>query len=241
MSFTSSMDITDQDLRAISSTKGGAQLGQAGTTRDGRVYRYAKAGASALDHGKLMINADINSDVVNKTVARTYAAGVTEVIIDAAGAVAVDAYKGGYLTISDATGEGYSYLVAGNSVTTGAAELTVYLAQPTIAALTIDVSEATLTKHAYDSVVISVTDQLDMPTGVPNVDVTAAYYCWLQTGGKCSVLADASTHARGSLATISAATAGAIGLKDGHAEPQVAVYDEIAVSTEYRGVFLTMN
>lgn len=240
MSFTAAMSITDQDLRTISSTKGGTQLGQIGTTRDGRVFRFAKAGATALDHGKLMVNADLNADVVNKLVARTYAAGVTEVIIDAAGAIAADAYKGGYFTINDATGEGYSYLVTGNSVTTGAAELTVYLAQPTIAALTIDVSEASLSKHEYDAVVVSATDQADMPVGVPNVDVTAAYYCWLQTGGKCAVLADEAV-TRGLALTTGTGVAGAVEALDAAGEFQIGVASEALVDTEYRPAFLTLN
>lgn len=239
--FSTAMAITPQDVRTQSPERNGIALGQLGATSDGKLYRYGLAGGANLSHGKLAVNADIDANVANKTIAATASAGVLSVVIDAAGAITANAYRGGYLTINDATGEGYNYLVVGNTATTGAAELTVTLAEPLVAAVTVDVSEATLTKHPYDSVVISATDQLDMPVGVPNIDVTAAYYAWFQVGGKCSVLADASTHARGSLATISAATAGAIGLKDGHAEVQVGIYDELPVSTEYQSIYLTIN
>jgi len=233
--------ITPTDARKTSTTKNGVVLGSAAVTRDGKVYRWARAGSSNLAVGKLNVNSNANADVINKTVARTYDAGVTSVIIDAGGTVVADAYVDGYLTVSDATGEGFNCLVTGNTGVTGAGEITVTLAEPTPVALTIDVSEASLTRNDFDDVVISVTDQLDMPVGVPNVAVTADYYFWSQTYGNCSVLADASTHARGSMITISAATAGAIGLKDAAGEANVGVANEVGVSTEYRSQFLTIG
>jgi hypothetical protein len=233
--------ITPTDARKQSDTKNGVILGSAAVTRDGKVYRWARAGATGLAVGKLNVNSNADSNVVNKTVARTYAAGVTSVIVDAAGTVVADAYVDGYFTVSDATGEGFNCLVVGNTGVTGAGEITLTLAEPTPVALTIDVSEYTLTRNDFDDVVISVIDQLDMPVGVPNIAITADYYFWSQVYGNCSVLADASTHARGSLITISAATAGAIGLKDAAGEANVGIANEIGVSTEYRSQFLTIG
>lgn len=233
--------ITERDARKTSATRNGNVLGKPVITRDGKVYRWSRAGGTALAVGKLNVNPDPTSDVVNKTVARTYAAGVTEVIVDAAGTIVADAFQDGTFTVSDATGEGFNCLVVSNTGVTGAGEITLQLAEPTVAALTIDVSEYTLEKNNYDDVVISVTDQLDMPTGVSNTAVAADYYFWNQVWGKCSVLADASTHARGSEVTISAATAGAIGLKDAAGEPLVGVYDNTPVSTEYRSIHLKIG
>lgn len=232
MSFKVS-EISEQDVRTISSAQpGGIQLGDLASIGR-RLYRFSRAGASNLTHGKLTVNADVNADVANKTVARTYAAGVTEVIVDAAGAIAADAYKDGWLTINDATGEGYTVPVVGNTVTAGAAELTVYLAEPTYAALTIDVSEATLTKNDFDGLVISATDQADMPTGVPNIDVTAAYYFWNQIGGTCSVLWDEAV-TRGQALTIGTGVAGAVEALDAAGEPQVGFASMAGVDTEYQ-------
>lgn len=235
------LQITNTDARKTSAYKDGVVLGTPAVTRDGKVYRWTRAGGTALAVGKLNVNPDPTSDVVNKTVARTYAAGVTSVIVDAAGTIVADAFVDGTFTVSDATGEGFNCLVAGNSGVTGAGEITLNLAEPTVAALTIDVSEYTLEKNNFDDVVISVTDQLDMPVGVPNTAVAADYYFWSQVWGKCSVLADASTHARGSQVTISAATAGAVGLKDAAGEAEVGIYDNVAVSTEYRSIQLTIG
>ncbi len=207
---------------------------------DRKIYRYALAGASALDPGKLCVNSDVDSDVVNKTVARTYAAGTLEVIIDAAGAVAADEYRGGTLTISDATGEGVSMRVSGNTVTSGAAELTVYLDEPCPVALTIDVSEATLLRSPWYGVVISATDQADMPVGVPNVTIAAGSYGWLQTRGECAVWADEAV-AKGLALTTGTGTAGQVEALDAAGEVAIGVALEALVDTEYRAAYLSID
>lgn len=207
---------------------------------DQKVYRYVLAGATALDPGKLVVNSDVDSDVVNKTVARTYAAGTTTVIIDSAGAVAADEYAGGTLTISDATGEGVSCRVSGNTVLTGAGELTVYLKEPVPVALTIDVSEATLLRNPWYGVVISATDQADMPVGVPNVAIAANAYGWVQTRGECAVLADEAV-AKGLALTTGTGVAGAVEALDAAGEVQIGVALEALVDTEYRAAYLSID
>ena len=207
---------------------------------DQRVYRYVLAGATALDPGKLVVNSDVDSDVVNKTVARTYAAGTKEIIIDAAGAVAANEYRGGTLSISDATGEGVLMRVAGNTATTGAAELTVYLKEPCPVALTIDVSEATLLRNPWYGVVISATDQADMPVGVPNVTIAANEYGWVQTRGECAVWADEAV-AKGLALTTGTGTAGQVEALDAAGEVQIGVALEALVDTEYRAAYLSID
>lgn len=232
--------IVPSDARTISSTKNGVQLGTLAVTRDGKFYAWSLAGASNLATGKLTVNADANADVVNKTVARTTAAGSKSVIVDAAGTVVADAYVDGVFTVSDATGEGHDYLVVGNTGVTGAGEITLFLAEPLIEALTIDVSEYTLVKNLYDSVVISATDQADAPVGVPNLAVTAAYYFWNQIRGSAAVLADEAV-TRGQALTIGTGTAGAVEALDAAGEPQIGVANNTLVDTEYTSAFLSMN
>lgn len=216
------------------------RLGEKYTDEYQNTYRYIKAGASALAVGKLVVNADADANVVNKTVARTYAAGVTSIVVDAAGTVVADAYVDGTVTISDATGEGVNYRVSGNTGVTGAGEITLTLAQPTTTALTIDVSEYTLTKNAWDSVVISATDQADMAVGVPNIAIAASEFGWVQTGGTCAVLADEAV-TRGLALTIGTGTAGAVEALDAAGEPQIGVARDTLVDTEYTSVFLTID
>lgn len=232
--------IANSDARKTSATKDGVLLGTLAVTRDGKFYAWSKAGASNLATAKLTVNADADTNVVNKTVARTTSAGATTVIVDAAGTVVADAYVDGTFTISDATGEGHDYLVVGNTGVTGAGEITLYLAEPLIEALTIDVSEYTLVKNLYDSVVISATDQADAPVGVPNTAVTAAYYFWNQIRGSSAVWADEAV-ARGLALTIGTGSAGAVEALDGAGEPQIGVVNNTLVDTEYTSAFLSVN
>ena len=238
--LTGFLQLASQDIRKISSTKQHT-LGSVGVTRDGRVYRYALAGGSTLAPGKLNVAATVDSNVTNKTVAATVAAGAMQVVIDAGAAIAANAYADGTLNINDAAGEGISYLVRGNSATGGAAELTVDLAEPVTVGLTVDVSEATLTKNPWGDVVISATDQADMPVGVANVSLTNAYYGWVQTRGVCAVLADEAITA-GSAVVTGSGVAGAVETKD--TDDVVAVVGVALVAgvdTEYREVFLTID
>jgi hypothetical protein len=237
--FTGFMQMSPSDVRKTSTTKE-LRLGTVGVTRDGRVYRYAQAGGTTVAPGKLNVAATVDANVTNKTVARTYAVGAMQVIIDAAGAITQDAYADGFLTINDATGEGITYAVRGNSATSGAAELTADLDEPLATALTIDVSEATLTKNPWDEVVISVVDQADMVVGVANVSITNAYYGWVQTRGVCAVLADEAITA-GQAVTTGTGVAGAVEAADLIGEPQVGVAIVAAVDTEYREIFLQID
>lgn len=237
--LTGFLQLASQDIRKISDTKQ-HRLGAVGVTRDGRVYRYSQAGGTTLAPGKLAVAATVDSNVTNKTVAATVAAGVRQVVIDAGGAITANAYADGFLTINDATGEGITYAVRGNSATSGAAELTVDLDEPVEVGLTVDVSEASLTKNPWDDVVISVVDQADMPVGVPNVSITNAYYGWVQTRGVCSVLADEAITA-GLAVTTGTGVAGAVEALDAAGEPQVGVAIVAGVDTEYREIYLTVD
>jgi len=232
--------LSPTDAQSISSTRNGLNVGSVGVTRDGRVYRWSLAGGSNLAPGKINVAATVNADATNKTVARTYAANTKQVIIDAGGAISANTYQDGYLTINDATGEGTTAAVVGNSATSGAAELTVNLYEPIPVALTIDVSEASLTQHPYSGVVVSVADQLDMAVGIANVAITAAYYGWVQTRGVCAGLADES-YAIGQELVIGSSIVGALEAHDAAGEQTVAVAIVAGVDTEYREVFLNID
>ena len=240
--FVGNRTVTDQDIRTISATKSaGMRVGATGLTDDGRVYRYSLAGGTTLDPGKLCVAATVNADVTDKQVGETGAVGDTSVTIEAAGAITADTYADGYLTVNDAAGEGISYLVNSHPATTAAADLLVQLAEPVKVALTNDTSELTLTQNPWSGAVISVTDQLDMPIGVPNISVTNASYGWIQTRGFCSVLAD-ETIAVGSAVVTGGGVAGAVETRDtDDITPNVGVAVVAGVDTEYRGVFLTVD
>lgn len=238
--FTGALQLTTKDIRKISTTRDGIHLGSVGVTRDGRQYRYAQAGAADLDPGKIAVAATVDANATDVNVAATAAIGAQQVVIDAGGAIVADAYADGYLTINDATGEGIAYAVRGNTVTTGAAELTVDLDEALEVGVTVDASQATLTKNPWDDIVIAVTDQADQVVGVPNVTLTTLYYGWVQTRGICPVWAD-ETITAGLAVTTGTSVAGAVEAVDAAGEPQYGIATVAAVDTEYREIFLTID
>lgn len=238
--FSGVTQLQASDARKTSETRNGMPLGSLAVTRDGRAYRWSRAGGTNLVQANLNVNADANADVVNVQAGESAVAGATTVVVEAGGTIALDAYAGGYLTTVDAAGEGYSYLVIGNTASSGAADITVELSEPLEEALTADTSEVSLEKHPYDGVVISATNQADMPTGVQNTDVTADHYFWNQVWGQAAVLADEAV-TRGLEVTIGSAVAGSVEAVDAAAEPLVGIAQNALVDAEHRAIQLKIG
>jgi hypothetical protein len=238
MGLTASRVVSGQDFRDISSTKQMA-IGSYQETKDGRGYRYVRAGGTALDPGKIVVAATVDSNHSNESVAVAASAGVKEVSVAIAGTIAANAYDDGYLTINDAAGEGITYQINSHTAFTGSGTVVVRLADPIEVALTTS-SEATLTKNPWADVVISVADQADLCVGVPNVTVTAAYFGWVQTKGMCSVLADEAV-AAGLDLTIGSSTVGAVEAADAAGEQVIGTCIHAAVDTEYHSVYLKID
>ena len=82
---------------------------------DGRKFRYARAGAAALGAGKMGVAADIAADVLDKAMPTT-AIGAKSLVFTCGSATYVqDYFKGGFLQINDAAGEGYQYAIESSS------------------------------------------------------------------------------------------------------------------------------
>lgn len=233
--LTGFLQIASQDIRAISSTKQ-QTLGTVGVTRDGRIYRYTRAGGVTLDPGKITVAATVDTNVTNKAVTVAAAIGSKSVSFTAGSTVTANDYVDGTLNVNDAAGEGISYLVAGHLTT---AAQVVSLAEPIAVALTTS-SEVTLTKNPWADTLISIADQLDMAVGIPNVSITNAYYGWTQTRGICAALAD-ETIAIGQNVTIGSSTVGAVEAADAAGEQNVGVAIVAGVDTEYRDIFLQID
>lgn len=229
------------DVRTIGDTQVHALGARYVDAKAGRIYRYVKAGATALDPGKLVVNADLVANHTNQTFNAAAAVGDTVVYLNiGATAATQDQYRDGFLTVNDATGEGITYAVQGNSAASSSGVVTVYLKEPIKVALVASTSEGTLKPSNWSGVVISATDQADLAVGVPNVTITANYYGWVQTRGECAVLADEAV-TKGQALTIGTGTAGAVEAQDAAGEPQIGVASEALVDTEYRSAFLTID
>lgn len=217
-------------------------LGKVGMTADGRKFKYAKAGATLLAAGKLAVAADADANVVNKAVTAAAAIGSKEVKFTAGGAVSADAYADGMLQVNDATGEGYTYRIVGNTAGTAGNSyaVVVRLAEPIQAALVATTSEISLYKNDFDGLVISAVDQADLPVGVPVVPIAAGSYGWVQTFGIAAVLADEAV-TRGQTVTIGTGVAGAVEAADLIGEPAIGIAAQALIDTEYSPVFLTLG
>jgi len=234
-----SIPLSPLAARSISASKE-LPIGTLGQTPDGRCYRYAQAGAADLAPGKLAVAATVVANHQNMAVAAAAAVGATSVTVTlGATAATADYYADGFLTINDAAGEGISYRVKSHPAHAGSGSLVVELYDPIKVALTTS-SEASLDKNPWSAAVISVTDQADMPVGIPNVTITAAYYGWLQTKGVCSAFADESITA-GLAVTTGTGVAGALEAIDGAGEPLVGVALVAGVDDEYRAVSLMID
>lgn len=225
--------LSTTDITEVTTDKQ-ATLGTRGVTKDGRKFVYGKAGAANLAPGKLVVAADADSNVVNKAVTKDAPVGSKSVALTAGGAVAQDAFADGILQVNDATGEGTSYRIAGNTAGTN---IVVTLAEPIQVELKATTSEVSLYKADSDSVVISATDQADLAVGVPLVTIPANNYGWFQTYGPAAVLADEAV-TRGLELTIGTGVAGAVEAVDLAGEQVIGVASQALVDTEYSPVFL---
>ena len=218
------------------------ELGALRILRDGRKFRYAKAGASALAAGKLSCAAALGADVMNEACTAVHAIGdvvFAETITSAT--YAENYFAGGYLQVNDGTGEGYQYKIVSSSAVAASTSIILTLDEPIrIATLGTSGSEFSIMQSPWQAVVETAT--LAMPVGVATGVVTAAYYCWLQTGGPAIALSGASD-AVGKPLFQSTSVAGALsGADTASYYPQVAIaMGTVGVATEYKPVMLCLD
>lgn len=181
-------------------------LGTKRFDRRGNIYRYAKAGSTALSAGKMTVAAGIAAAVTNKA-AVAAAAGTKALTLTVASATyPANYFAGGDFHINDADGEGYKYEIATSSAVAAGTSISITLVDGIKKALTTS-SEFTLVHSPFMATAISTTEESE-PTGVPLVDVPANHYYWSQTGGE-GICLIAGTPAVGSNLTLSS-TAGAL-------------------------------
>ncbi len=239
--FTQRISLTNQDARAVSATK----LHQVGTiceTADGRCYRYAQAGLTALAAG--LVNngvAKVTNHTIN-SVATAAAVGARRVNITLAGATATTAgqYDGGYLHVIDSAGVGSSYRIAGTPVIAGSGTGFIELEEAIATALTTSSKVALVPSPWSGSVVQSGSVSLFI-NGTNNVIVPISNYYWSQTSGVASVLSD-GVIAKNAEAINSDAVAGAVETRvDATVTRGVGFAVEATVDTKYYPIFLTLE
>lgn len=164
-------------------------LGERFETKDGRAFRYAKAGASALVVGNvLQAPAQVTThDQLTATAAAIGDKTVT-VTLDGTNNAAANQYAEGWAVVDTTPGEGYAYPILSHPAALASATLQLTLAEPIQVAWTTS-TRVTLVPNPYSGVIQSpVTTLTGAVVGIATYPITAAEYGWIQVDGIAPVL-----------------------------------------------------
>lgn len=199
----------DQQLFSSSSTQR-APLGSKAVTKDGRVFRYCKAGASNLVVGHL-IQAPAQIANHQQLTPSAAALGARQIIATlGATAAAENLYAEGWAIIDTTPGLGYQYPISGHLAVASAGVITLELPADSLIQVALTaVSRVSLQQNPYHSVIQSPTTATGAVVGVAVYPITASHYGWIQTHGPGAVLIDGAP-AVGTPVRASDGTAGAV-------------------------------
>ena len=233
--FTGDIQIADSAPYSSSATQN-FPLGARAKTADGRIFRYCKAGGTALVAGKLQqAPAEVTGD--QNLACAAAAIGATSITTTTTVTVTANQYAGGYVIGSITPGQGQMYRILSHPAATAAA-LTITLDDPLRVALTTD-SRIDLVANPYNAVVVNPTTATSGPVGVAVYAIPASEFGWIQTGGITAVLSDGGSTV-GTNVSASNATAGAV-------EASVTAQAEVGyamtgiATTDYGAVMLTID
>lgn len=181
-------------------------LGELVFSNDGRAFRYARAGGTALVVGRLQQS---KIEVTGNQNLTAVAAAIGDLTLVSTSTVTVTAnqYTGGWALITVTPGEGYQYAIKSHIAYTAAAP-TFTLEDPIQIALTTG-SRIDLVENPYSAIVVNPATATSGPNGVAIFPVVAAQFGWLQVGGVANILADGIVTV-GTNVSASNATAGAV-------------------------------
>ena len=201
--------ITGRDLYTSSAEKHHA-LGTLGVDKLGRKFRYVKAGGTSLVVGNVLQESVRDTQFTGLAVPAAIAIGAkTLVLTNGTTTTVADQFKGGIAVVSESTGIGQQFVIAGNTVATSGAALTVTLEDDVRVALS-TTSKVTLKMSPYMDVIVSPTTRSGKTIGGAIYPITNAQYGWIQTGGLGAALSDATVAAVGEGLSPSTTTAGCV-------------------------------
>lgn len=206
----------------------------------GPIYRYAKAGGTALAPGKLVGTAAADTNFINKSVPYAAAIGATQIYITATAAAAAGQFNDGYAIVNDEVGEGHRYEIESHTIpSSGDMLITLKPTTPIKVALT-TASQVTLRANNYTGLLVTAATLIGAVVGVCPINVTAAYYFWVLTRGETPCLSD-GTPTVGSAITASTSVAGAFMANAASGTYVVGRTLEKGVNTEYTHIMLHLE
>jgi len=188
------------DEKVAQSTSFGVPLGAKMILPDGReyVHAYANTGAALAVGTPVLqkVGGGLAGSTENLAVATAATIGATSVVLTMPAGTTVctvvDQYAGGYLFVTNDTGQGYNYKIRKSSTAAAAstATFTLEVTDPIVVALAAGTSDCCVRENAFWGVIErpAGTASGGIPAGVPNDAVSAGFYCWLQRKGEVNVL-----------------------------------------------------
>ena len=198
--------------KEVGTNSRGRALGTRGVTGDGRVFYWAKNGATEINAHRLVATSVYQSNITESMDLDigTNVSGVTSLTVKFTCPPAANEYADGTLTFGVSPGYG-TYKVKSHvvGVSTTKTAVTLYEDDKLRQALTSGTTKVGLHRNPYASVIINPAAPTGAAIGVTPVVVPIANYFWLQTWGRGGVIADTSPVV-GERLTVSSVSAGGV-------------------------------
>jgi hypothetical protein len=236
---------TPTQLPGASSAVQAYPLGTKLEARDGRIWRYCKAGGTQLAAGLMGQSPAIDAKLENEVQtgnATNIGDTVISVLITTGSGLTPANLAGGYMVVEDVTGEGQYYKINTAAWATSDTVLAVTLDEP-LRVATDATSEVSLYPNPWLGIVVAPTTLTGYCVGVATGIITANHYYWAQRCGPCAMVVDDGEtvvvgEAAGYPATI--ATPGAVGIS-AVTDPIWGEFMGVAAAGETALVYLRME
>lgn len=221
-------------------------LGTLAITRDGRLFRYCKAGGSSLVVGNVIQSP---AQIANhqQLVPSAAPIGANQIVATLGATAATEnQYAEGLAIIDTTPGLGYPYGVSGHAAVLSGGVITLNLPLDELVQVALTgTSRVSLQVHPYRDVIQHPIAATCSWAGVAVHPIPSGSFGWLQTRGPCGVLID-GTPAVGTPVRPSGAVAGAVAalvVTTATAIPAAVVGNMMVtgVNTKVQAVFLTLD
>lgn len=238
---------TSTDTWSIDATQE-LPLGTMAVTKDGRVFRYAQAGAADLVAGNLLQSAvPIPFHLALTSAAQAIGDGGQNapiVVTPGATAGAANLYSEGLLVVDTTPGNGLSYRISGHAAIVASTAFNLFLdPDERIQVALTTASRYGLHHNPYKNVLQTPTTNTAFNCGGAQVVITAALFGWIQTRGSFAGLINGTPAVSTGLVQ-SVTTAGAFDVAAVAAEVNVRIIAramQVGVSGKNNRVFLMLD
>lgn len=203
--------LTETDLSVVTASQS-TQLGALAQTEDGRLFRYAQAGASNLAAGVVAVAAPVATNSTGLAVTSASAGALQLLVTNGATAVTQNQFAEGFVEVLGTNG-GFAVRVAGNTAANASGVVTLQLAEILPAAVVGGTNTVNLTASPFRGLVASLTASL--PVGVVRSAIAAGNFGWVQTYGHCLISATGAITKGAALSQDSTTTAGNVATASG--------------------------